>query len=202
MARIFQTPVAPLFPLEGPVRVMLFGEAPGPLGADKSEIPFWGDRAGLLVYRALEVANLAEVPPEAYEDWDGARLKARGLSPTLHGAALSNAFQSCPTRDGQTFKAPTDRELSSTENLARIAQELSHAASRCAGTLRVIAMGKRAEWLFRRLEGAPPFDFFTLPHPSAQGLLQAAPDKGKGLRLADLQAAWEQRLGALLSPES
>jgi len=198
MARIFQTPVAPLFPLEGSVKVMLFGEAPGPLGADKSGVPFWGDRAGRPVYRALEAAGLAQVPPAAYEDWDGARLKERGLAPILKGVALSNAFPSCPTRDGQTFKAPTDRELAAPQNLIRIGQELASAAARCTGTLRVIAMGKRAEWLFRRLEGVPDFELHTLPHPSAQGLLQAAPDKGRGLKLVDLQAAWELRLRALL----
>lgn len=199
MDRIFQTAVAPLFPPEGPVRVMLFGEAPGPLGADKSGIPFWGDRAGQPVYRALETAGLALVPLDAYEDWDGARMKVRGLEPKLRGVALSNAFPRCPTRDGRTFKAPTDRELASPDNLARIGQELSMAAARCLGTLRVIAMGKRAEWLFHRLEGVPPFELHALPHPSAQGLLQAAPGKGKGLKLADLQAGWERRLGELLS---
>ncbi|MBK8794461.1 MAG: hypothetical protein IPN59_15405 [Holophaga sp.] len=179
--------------------MLLFGEAPGPLGADKSGIPFWGDRAGLVVYRALEAAGLARVPAEAYADWDGARLKANGLVPIITGVALSNAYPSCPTRDGQTFKAPTDRELAGPENLARIGQELTLAASRCPGRLRVIALGKRAQWLFQRIEGAPVFDLVTLPHPSAQGLLQAAPGKGKGLRLADLQAAWEARLEALLS---
>ena len=198
MDRIFQTVVPPLFPLEGPVHVMLFGEAPGPLGADKSGIPFWGDRAGQPVYRALEGAGLALVPSEAYEDWDGARMKARGLMPRLCGVALSNAFSRCPTRDGRTFKAPTDRELASLENLARIGQELSMAAARCPGALRVIAMGKRAEWLFKRLEGAPPFELHALPHPSAQGLLQAAPEKGKGMKLADLREGWERRLGELL----
>jgi len=198
MARIFQTPVAPLFPLEGSVKVMLFGEAPGPLGADKSGVPFWGDRAGRPVYRALEAVGLAQVPPEAYADWDGARLRERGLIPVLKGVALSNAFPCCPTRDGQTFKAPTDHELAAPQNLIRIGQELASAAARCPATLRVIAMGKRAEWLFRRLEGVPAFELCTLPHPSAQGLLQAAPDKGRGLKLADLQVAWELRLRALL----
>jgi uracil-DNA glycosylase len=47
------------------VRVLLLGEAPGPRGADQSGIPFWGDRAGVLVYRALERAGLARVPAEA-----------------------------------------------------------------------------------------------------------------------------------------
>ena len=184
------------------MQVMLYGEAPGPLGADKSGIPFWGDRAGQVVYRALEASGLAWVPAEAYGDWDGARLKARDLAPQLRGVALSNAFPCCPTRDGQTFKAPTDRELASRDNLFRIGRELAEAAARCPGLLRVIALGKRAEWLFRRIEGAPPFELITLPHPSAQGLLQAAPGKGKGLRLADLQGEWERRLGLLLSAPS
>lgn len=198
MARILQTQVAPLFPAAGAVRVMLFGEAPGPRGADQSGLPFWGDRAGVLVYRALEQAGLARVPAEAYATWDGARFKELGLVPALEGAALSNAFPRCPTRDGQTFKAPTDAELRHPVNLARIRGELLRAAERCSGTLRVITLGKRAQWLFQRLEGAPPFQLHGLPHPSAQGLLQAAPGKGKGLHLADLQQEWEAQLASLL----
>lgn len=200
--RILQTPVPPLFPATGTVEVMLFGEAPGPLGADKSGIPFWGDRAGKAVYQALATAGRAEVPAGAFDAWDGAKLKALGLRPSLRGVALSNAFPCCPTQDGQHFKAPTDRELASNANLARIGTELAQGAARCEGTLRVIALGKRAQWLFQRLEKAPPFAFAWLPHPSAQGLLQAAPNKGKGLRLADLQAAWEARLRELLTAEN
>ena len=177
---------------------MLFGEAPGPRGADQSGIPFWGDRAGILVYRALEQAGLAQVPPEAYLPWDGARFKAEGLQPHLAGAALSNAFPSCPTRDGQTFKAPTDAQLRHPDNLARLRGELAQAAGRCPGRLRVITLGKRAHWIFQRLEDVPAFDLVGLPHPSAQGLLQAAPDKGRGLKLADLQESWEAQLARLL----
>jgi len=200
MDRILQTTVAPLFPPEGPVRVFLVGEAPGPRGADKSGIPFWGDRAGVAVYRALEAEGLAEVPAEAYGDWDGARLKARGLRPLLRGVALGNAFPRCPTRDGQSFRAPTDAELKGAENLARIAREVSCASARCEGPLRVIALGRRSQWLFQRLPDASAFECHALPHPSAQGLLQAAPDQGRGLRLADLQARWEADLRALLRP--
>lgn len=198
MARILQTPVAPLFPPAGPVRVMLFGEAPGPRGADQSGIPFWGDKAGMCVYRALEGAGLAQVPAEAYLDWDGALFKAKSLAPVLAGAALSNAFQVCPTRDFQTFRAPTDAELLAGPNRARLKAELEHAAGRCPGLLKVIAMGKRAQWVFGRLEGAPAFALHVLPHPSAQGLLQAAPGKGKGLKLEDLRREWEDRLATLL----
>lgn len=198
MSRILGTQVATRFPEEGAVRVILFGEAPGPRGADQSGIPFWGDRAGLLVYRALEAAGLAEVPAGAYDRWDGARFREAGLRPRLQGAALGNAYPSCPTRDGQTFRAPTDRELRGPENLARLEADLRQALERCPGLLRVITLGRRADFILAHLPGLPAFELHALPHPSAQGLLQAAPDKGRGCRLADLQVQWETRLAALL----
>jgi uracil-DNA glycosylase len=203
MPRILGHPVPALFPITGPVRLMLFGEAPGPRGADQSGIPFWGDGAGLAVYRALAAAGLAEVPEAAWADWDGARLKARGLAPVLRGAALSNSWPACPTNDGEHFRAPSDRELRSPANLARLAGELAQAAADRPSPLRVVAFGTRPRWILERLasltEGVPPLDLHALPHPSAQGLLQAAPGKGKGLRLDDLRAAWEARLGELLA---
>ena len=94
MSRIQGHPVPALFPASGPVSVMLFGEAPGPRGADQSGIPFWGDGAGITVYRALAATGRAEVPGAAWGDWDGARFKALGLAPRLHGTALSNAYPS------------------------------------------------------------------------------------------------------------
>ena len=181
---------------------MLFGEAPGPLGADKSGIPFWGDRAGKPVYRALEAAGLAEVPEEAYGDWQGEQSEdPRDLRPRLREVALSNAFPSCPTRDGETFTAPSDKEL-------RIRATSPGSSRSCArgwdrvprDGCSVIALGRRAAWILRRLAPELGFELSELPHPSAQGLLQAAPDKGKGLRLADLAAAWEQKLLELLAP--
>ena len=199
--RILRTKVPALFPESGPCAVLLVGEAPGPRGADQSAIPFWGDRAGKLVYRALVERGMARVPDEAWEPWDGARFKALGLAPVLMGAALTNAFDSCPTRDGQTFRAPTDAELSHPENLARLTLEVGRAAEGSTNELCVIAFGKRAEWLLSRIArapGMPAFALHSLPHPSAQGLLQAAPGKGRGLRLADLQAAWRDRLIGLL----
>ena len=199
MNRILQTPVDPLFPLSGIVRVMLYGEAPGPLGADKSGFPFWGDRAGKPVYRALESAGLAKVPQNAYSDWGGARLKALGLQPALEQVALSNAFPTCPTRDGQTFRAPSDAELRSPENLARLEWELHEGMRRCPQRLRVIALGRRAAWILHPLGANLDFELCELPHPSAQGLLQAAPGKGKGLKLADLQAGWEKKLREFLA---
>lgn len=180
--------------------MLLFGEAPGPRGADQSGIPFWGDGAGIAVYRALAATGLAEVPEAAWADWDGARLKARNLAPTLRGAALSNAWPACPTNDGERFRAPTDRELRSPANLSRLGAELARAAATLPPDqcLRVLAFGTRPRWILERLptltDGLPPFDLHPLPHPSAQGLLQAAPNKGKGLRLDDLRAAWEAEL--------
>ena len=38
----------------------------------------------------------------------------------------------------------------------------------------------------------------ALPHPSAQGLLTSAPNRGKGARMADLEAAWISNLATLL----
>lgn len=200
MPRIHGQPVPALFPASGPVSVMIFGEAPGPRGADQSGIPFWGDGAGLPVFRALVAAGRAEVPPAAWEDWDGARFRSLGLTPGLHGTALSNAYPACPTRDGQHFHAPTDRDLRDPGNQARLQGELIRAAGEGRVPLRVITFGKRAGWILERLPDVPAMDLHALPHPSAQGLLQAAPGKGRGLRLADLRAAWEAALLALLQP--
>jgi uracil-DNA glycosylase len=199
MPRIQGHAVPALFPHAGPVSVMLFGEAPGPRGADQSGIPFWGDGAGITVYQALAATGRAEVPQAAWEDWDGARFKSLGLAPRLLGTALSNAFPSCPTKDGDHFHAPSNKQLLDPANLARLASELAEASKRSAASLRVIAFGKRAEWVLGRLPEAPLFELHALPHPSAQGLLQGAPNRGKGLRLEDLRRAWQADLQALLA---
>lgn len=198
MGRINGRAVASLFPASGPVRGILLGEAPGPRGADQSGTPFWGDRAGIALYRALEKAGLADVPAAAWDDWDGARLRQHGLVPTLRRIALGNAFPSCPSDDSHSFRAPTNRELLGAANLTRLRADFGRALATLGGeSLQVIALGKRAlvlqaEFADLRLVWHP------LPHPSAQGLLQAAPNRGKGLQIADLRAAWEERLETLL----
>jgi hypothetical protein len=189
------------FPVRGDVHVILYGEAPGPLGADRSGVPFWGDRSGKLVYRALALAGMAEVPVEAWSHWDGRTLARLGLRPRLDGAALSNALGFCPTRDGQQFCAPPQAELLRDKNIARVISELQQAAKRCPHTLTVIAMGRHSQKLLDKLmaaPAAPPFVLERLAHPSAQALLSTAPAKGKGLKLVDLQRRWEQTLVALL----
>jgi uracil-DNA glycosylase len=199
MARIHGRPVPALFPESGAVSVMLFGEAPGPRGADQSGIPFWGDGAGITVFRALAATGRADVPEAAWEDWHGARFREMALAPRLHGTALSNAYPACPTKDGEHFHAPSNRQLLDPANLARLCAELARAAQENANLLRVIAFGKRAEWVLSRLSDAPVFELHALPHPSAQGLLQGAPERGKGMRLEELRSRWQASLVALLS---
>ena len=60
MSRIVGEPVPPCFPEAGHVRVLCIGEAPGPRGADKSGVPFFGDRAGAPLYRALVARSLGQ----------------------------------------------------------------------------------------------------------------------------------------------
>jgi hypothetical protein len=198
MARIFQTHVNTLFAEEGPVDVLLLGEAPGPRGADQSGVPFWGDRAGIQVYRALVTTGRAMVPDGVFEAWDGAKLRDSHCFPRLFRTALGNAFPRCPTRDGLKFRAPTDSELMSPENQRRLLTDLETCRSRCDGTLSVITLGKRASFALHRIGQELSIELHQLPHPSSQGLLQAAPGKGKGLKLADLQRDWESDLMALL----
>lgn len=203
MSRIHGQSVPALFPASGPVSVMLFGEAPGPRGADQSGIPFWGDGAGITVFRALAATGRAEVPGPAWEDWDGARFKALGLRPSLHGTALSNAYPACPTKDGQHFHAPSNRDLLTPANLERLVGELRRAAEGLTSPLRVIAFGRRAQWVLSRLTEAPALDLHALPHPSAQGLLQGAPNRGKGMKLEVLRNEWQNWLTSLLGkPEA
>lgn len=196
-ARIGGRAVPALFPEEGPLHSLLYGEAPGPRGADKSGLPFWGDGAGVPLYRALAKAGCAAVPANAWGLWEGSRLASAGLRPVLAGVALSNAFPACPTADGQKFRAPTRAELESAENLTRLRSELLRAAQ--LGATQVVTLGKCAARTLAPLAGEAGMQLVALAHPSAQGLLSEAPNRGRGLRLADLQAAWIERLAALLS---
>ena len=184
--------VPAFFPSDGPVHSLIFGEAPGPRGADRSGIPFWGDGAGLPLYRALVRAGCASVSEGAWRPWDGARFVAEGLRPVLNGVALSNAFPSCPTNDGRKFRAPSRAELQAPENLQRLTEELARARAR--GARQVVTLGRCARDTLAPLAEGAGLYMFALPHPSAQGLLSDAPERGKGARLADLQAAWEERL--------
>ena len=196
-ARIEGRAVPAFFPESGALHSLVYGEAPGPRGADKSGIPFWGDGAGLPLYRALSKAGCASVPKEAWLLWDGSRLTSAGLRPVLTGVALSNSFPACPTPDGQKFRAPSRAELESEENVARLRGELDAAAR--LGASRVVTLGKCAARALAPLAAEAGLRLVTVAHPSAQGLLSEAPNRGRGLRLADLQETWIERLATLLS---
>ncbi|GJG89835.1 hypothetical protein tb265_50160 [Gemmatimonadetes bacterium T265] len=48
------------------------------------------------------------------------------------------------------------------------------------------------------LRAEPGVRYVAVPHPSAQGLLSAAPDRGRGAHLRDLAAGWRHRLAQVL----
>lgn len=197
-SRIRGAPVAPLRPrdAEAPIRAVLVGEAPGPRGADQSGIPFFGDRAGRPLYAALLQAGLLTWKGRAPDgvSWDGRELIDAGVQPIISQVMLTNAYDRCPTDDGRTFRAPSRKERESAANLARLRSDVDDAIAR--GADRVCCLGKVAASVVSLL--ALPVAVHTLPHPSAQGLLTSAPNRGKGARMADLEAEWIARLATLL----
>jgi uracil-DNA glycosylase len=196
-ARISGAPVPPLRPADprAPIRAVLVGEAPGPRGADQSGIPFFGDRAGKPLYAAMRAAGVVTFigDPDGVP-WDGARLIAAGVRPQVSGVLLTNAFDRCPTDDGKKFRAPTRAERESDANLARLRADIAEARAR--GADRICCLGKVAAHVVGLL--GTDLTVHALPHPSAQGLLTSAPNRGKGARMADLEAAWVETLAALL----
>ena len=187
----------------GAVSVLLAGEAPGPQGCDQSEHPFAGDLAGLHLFRALVETGRATFPAlspgAAPPAWDGAVMRAAGYLPTLHDTAVTNAYPVCPTVDGFRFVAPTRAQVESAENLTRLRGEL--VAARARGLRAVVVLGKAADRVFGTVLGLrddPTIRYHAVCHPSAQGLLTTAPDRGKGASIAELEDRWVARLIAIL----
>ncbi len=195
IGRILGTPVPMLLPDDGPVHVLIVGEAPGPRGADKSGIPFFGDAAGQHLYAALARMGAMVLPPELDSlPWDGAQFTAASIVPLANGVALANAYDRCPSDDGQSFRAPIRAELESTRNFSRLNRELDQLTAR--GLKGIVTLGRVATRTFDVLlkqKPRPALARRALPHPSAQGLLSMAPDRGKGAKMADLQQAWMVR---------
>ncbi len=195
--RIRGAPVAPLLPtdLTAPIRAVLIGEAPGPRGADQSGIPFFGDRAGKSLYAAMSQAGvLTWVGDPLAVKWDGAALISAGVRPIVTGVLLTNAYDRCPTDDGVHFRAPTRAERESASNLCRLRADVQYATDR--GADKICCLGKVAANVAKLLNST--LTIHELPHPSAQGLLTSAPNRGKGARMIDLEAAWVRRLADLL----
>jgi len=199
--RIIGAPVPMLVSREGPVHVLIVGEAPGPRGADKSAIPFWGDAAGKHLYTALAAIGAVTLP-RTYDTvaWDGNALRRRAYKPTAHGVALTNALDRCPTDDGFRFRAPARRELQSPDNLRRLAADIERLLPR--GLTGILTLGRVATATVEHLLGTRPditLRTQSVVHPSAQGLLSMAPNRGKGSRMADLQAQWQVRVQTALT---
>lgn len=147
------------------------------------------------MYAALAAAGvLTWVGDPASVPWDGAALIRAGVRPIVTHVLLTNAFDRCPTDDGQHFRAPSRSEREADGNLARLRADIAQAAER--GADRICCLGKVAASVVTLLD--MPLTVHALPHPSAQGLLTSAPDRGKGARMADLEAAWIAKLAALL----
>jgi hypothetical protein len=200
LARILGTRVPALFPPSGSVSVLIYGEAPGPNGADKSGIPFFGDRAGKPVYEALAAEKrcrftrpLDDIP------WNGTALKEAGVRPVLIGTALSNAYPVCPTDDGQHFRAPTKAEMSSAANVRRVRAELAKARRR--GLRTVIVLGRPADWLLGvhlGLKDAEDLTYHQMVHPSPLGLMWLARRAGKGARVSTMKEEWMRQFRSML----
>jgi hypothetical protein len=202
-SRIVGGLVPAIFPPSGTVSTLLIGEAPGPSGADKSGVPFWGDEAGKLLYRTLESLGLARFPASVWESWDGAALNTLSQKPRLRRVAITNAFARCPTDDGTSFRSPSDAELSSADNRARLNRDLAKAVARRSGSnLRVVTLGERARTAVQLLAPLESVEVHHLPHPSSQGILQAHPNHGRGLKIETLKEEWAAQLKSLLVDRS
>jgi len=191
--RILGTRVPARFPVKGPVSVLIYGEAPGPNGADKSGIPFFGDRAGRPIYEVLEEEGRCRfTKPIDDVRWDGAALIAAGSRPVLTDVALSNAYPVCPTDDGQKFRAPTKAEMSSAANVRRVRAELVKARKR--GLRHVVVLGRVADWLLGThlgLRDDPGITYHQITHPSPLGLMGMAKRAGKGVRVSAMKEQWK-----------
>jgi len=191
--RILGTRVPAKFPAKGPVSVLIFGEAPGPNGADKSAIPFFGDRAGRPVYEVLEEEGRCRfTKPIDGVPWNGTALRSAGIRPLLSDAALSNAYPVCPTDDGHKFRAPSKAEMSSPANVRRVRAELAKARKR--GLRSVVVLGRVADWLLGthlRLRDDPEIAYHQITHPSPLGLMGMAKRAGKGIRVSAMKDQWK-----------
>ena len=198
--RILGTRVPAFFPAKGPVWALIYGEAPGPNGADKSGIPFFGDRAGRPLYEALEAEGRCRFTrPLDGIRWDGAALREAGIRPIVSDAALSNAYQVCPSDDGEHFRAPSKAEMSSAANVKRVRAELAKARKR--GLHTVIVLGRTADWLLGThlgLRDDPSIAYHQITHPSPLGLMGMAKRAGKGVGVSAMKEQWQKEFRRML----
>ena len=198
--RILGTRVPAFFPAKGPVSALIYGEAPGPNGADKSRIPFFGDRAGKPLYEALEDDGRCRfTKPIDDVPWDGSALRDAAIRPVVDDVALSNAYAICPTDDGEHFRAPSKAELTSAENVRRVRSEIAKARKR--GLTTVIVLGRHADWLLGTHLGLRDDDsirYHQITHPSPLGLMGMAKRAGKGVRVSAMKEQWKKEFRRML----
>ena len=198
--RILGTRVPAFFPAKGPVSALIYGEAPGPNGADKSGIPFFGDRAGKPLYEALEDDGRCRfTKPIDDVRWDGSALRDAAIRPVVDDVALSNAYAICPTDDGEHFRAPSKAELTSAENVRRVRSEIAKARRR--GLTTVIVLGRHADWLLGTHLGLRDDDsirYHQITHPSPLGLMGMAKRAGKGVRVSAMKEQWKKEFRRML----
>jgi uracil-DNA glycosylase len=179
----------------------VFGEAPGPNGADKSGVPFFGDRAGLPLYEVLEAeGRVRYTKSREGVKWDGAALLEAGVEPILENVALSNAYPQCPTDDGHKFRAPKKTEMSSPANVKRVRAEIEKARKR--GLRSVVVLGKVADWLlgtYLGLRDDPELTYHQITHPSPLGLMGMAKRAGKGVRVSAMKEEWKRSFTQMLN---
>ena len=199
--RILGTRVAAKFPARGQVSALVFGEAPGPNGADKSGVPFFGDRAGLPLYEVLEAEGRVKYKKSREGvKWDGAALVEAGVEPVFENVALSNAYPQCPTDDGHKFRAPKKTEMSSPENVKRVREEIEKARKR--GLTSIVVLGKVADWLlgtYLGLRDDPELKYHQITHPSPLGLMGMAKRAGKGVRVSAMKEEWKRSFTGMLN---
>jgi hypothetical protein len=198
--RILGTRVPAFFPVSGSVSALIYGEAPGPNGADKSRIPFFGDRAGRPLYEALEEEGRCRFTrPIDDVSWDGSALREAGVRPVITDVALSNAFPVCPTDDGEHFRAPSRSELTGAENVRRVRSEIARARRR--GLTTVIVLGRHADWLLGThlgLRDDETIGYHQITHPSPLGLMGMAKRAGKGVRVSAMKEQWKKEFRRML----
>jgi hypothetical protein len=186
LARILQTVVPPIFPSNGKINAIIYGEAPGPRGADKTGIPFFGDACGKLLYQTLYENGMLLIKPRQTENlravdevrwcnklveglwvnWNNGetlRDMLKDFSFELREVALSNSYDRCPTSDGEKFRKPFREELESDENKNRIRGEIDQLDK---GT-RILALGCSAKAILTRLGYN---EIIYVPHPSQRNL--------------------------------
>ena len=222
--RILETVVPARFPESGPVIALIVGEAPGPRGADKSQHPWWGDEAGKLLLKGLYKAGLfrsvsvrgeigglfdlgqpeiVRVEPDfdsfpLLRPWSGERFAREGILPVLEGVALTNAWAKCPTKTGESFHRPTEKQMAGAENVERMAAEAEQARLRAPdGVLCVVALGTAAGWLLgdhMNVAKQAGVVLVRLPHPAPQGILSWRRKLGNTQTVPEVRDLWVEEL--------